>query len=83
MQLVWPSSGRYFTGDNLTKTEWQAIQWCRTSHTGRRLADYLEAKIVATREVYEAQPAAESQRLLLAAYKDLYRVLFETDITEL
>lgn len=67
----------------MTKEEWQALQWFRTSHTGRQMRRFLDAKVLEAREVYESIPASETQRLLLQAYKKAHDVLFATDIKEL
>lgn len=67
----------------MNNAEWRALQWCRTSHTGRQLQKYILARIQEARDVYEREEANEDQRLLLAAYKDMYGVLFTTDIKEL
>lgn len=67
----------------MSKDEWQALQWFRTSHTGRQMRRYLDAKVLEARMVYENMPASESQRLLLQAYKKARDVLYATDIKEL
>lgn len=67
----------------MSKEEWQALQWYRTSHTGRQLQRFLDAKVLEARAVYENMPASENQRLLLQAYKKAYDLLYVTDIKEL
>lgn len=67
----------------MSKEEWQALQWFRTSHTGRQLQRYLDAKVLEARAVYENMPASENQRLLLQAYKHAHELLYTRDIKEL
>lgn len=67
----------------MSKEEWQALQWFRTSHTGRQLQRFLDAKVLEARAVYENMPASENQRLLLQAYKRVNELLYAVDIKEL
>lgn len=67
----------------MSKEEWQALQWFRTSHTGRQLQRFLDAKVLEARAVYENMPASENQRLLLQAYKKAYELLYVQNIKEL
>lgn len=70
-------------GGRVNKVEWQALQWFRTSHTGRTVQRFVDAKVLEAREVYENMHASEEQRLLLQAYKKARVILYDVNIKEI
>lgn len=66
----------------ISKIEWQALTWFRTSQTGAEVITYLQGRLAEAREVYENNAASEDQRQLVMAYRVAIAVLAHTPLEE-
>lgn len=67
----------------LSKEEWQALTWFRTSQTGKEVVSFLQAKLAEARDVYENNPASETQRQLVLAYRKAITVLASVPLEDI
>ena len=67
----------------ITEEQYRGINRIRLHLVGKEVRWHLEDKLQAARDRYEEEPASESNRRLVLAYKTALDVLFKTPMEKL